>query len=134
VYLKKHVDLTNVVAAMLLSAAVTLAYWGQVDPRGIMMFCLVMALSEFFVYLRWRVAVVCKMCGFDPVVYKRSPEQAALLVRKFFEEQSVNPRFHLSKSPLLELHRKQRARERKMMELRATFAAAKAPVVDPRAP
>lgn len=133
VYLKKHVDLTNVVAGMLLSAAATLAYWGEVDPRGIMMFCLIMGLSEFFVYLRWRVAVVCKLCGFDPVVYKRSPAKAAGLVREFFEQRIDNPSFQLSKSPLLELQRRQRAHERKLLELRSAVVPMKAPVVDPRA-
>lgn len=133
VYVKKHVDLTNVVAAGLLSAAVTMVIWGDVDPRGLMLFCLITGIGELLVYLRWRVAVVCKMCGFDPVVYKRSPEQAARLVRKFFEEHAEDPRFQLSKSPLLELHRKQRARERKIKELRSPVVGVKAPVVDPRA-
>ncbi len=132
VYLKKHVDLTNVVAAMLLSAAVTLTYAGQVDPRGLVLFCVIIGVSELMVYLRWRIAVVCKMCGFDPVIYKRSPAAAAFRVREFFEQQVENPRFQLSKSPLLELHRQQRLRERKRMELRSAVVANKAPVIDPR--
>ena len=132
VYLKKHVDLTNVVAAILLSAVVTLAYFGQVDPRGLVLFCVIAVVSELMVYLRWRMAVVCTMCGFDPVIYKRSPAQAALRVREFFEQQIDNPRFQLSKSPLLELHRQQRMRERKLMELRSSVVASKAPVIDPR--
>lgn len=130
VYVKKHVDLTNVVLAGVFSAFVTLAYWGEVDPRGLMMFCLITGISELMIYFRWRLGVVCKMCGFDPIVYKRSPDQAALRVRQFFEEQVGNPRFQLSKSPLLELHRRQRARERKLMELRSHVVRSKVPVVD----
>jgi hypothetical protein len=131
VYLKKHIDLTNVVGAGLFAAMVTLAYWGEIDPRGILLFCLVTGISESMVYFRWRLSVVCKLCGFDPVIYKRSPDQAALQVRRFFEEQVENPQFHLSKSPLLELHRRQKARERKQMELRSMIVRSKLPVVDP---
>lgn len=134
VYLKKHIDLTNVVAAVLLSAAVTQAYWGQVDPRGLVLFCVVVGISEVMVYLRWRLAVVCKMCGFDPVVYKRSPSQAALRVREFFTQQVDNPRFQLSKSPLLDLHRRQRLQQRKRKEFRSSVVGFKAPMIDPRAP
>lgn len=130
VYVKKHIDLTNVVMAGLFSALVTLSYWGQIDPRGLMLFCLITGISESMIYFRWRLAVVCKMCGFDPVLYKRSPEMAALRVRQFFEEQKINPSFHLSKSPLLELHRRHQANERKRMELRSHVVRSKVPVVD----
>lgn len=132
VYGKKHIGLTNVLGAGLFAGVITLAYWGEIDPRGIMLFCLITGISEMMVYFRWRLAIVCKMCGFDPVLYKRSPDQAALRVRQFFQEQSHNPQFQLSKSPLLELQRRQRARERKQMELRSTIERSKVPVVDPR--
>jgi hypothetical protein len=59
------------------------------------------------------------MCGFDPIVYKKSPAAAAKLVNAFFREQSENPRFWLSNSPLLELHRQLREQERKRREFEA---------------
>lgn len=132
VYLKKHVDMTNVVAAMLLSAFVSLSVWGQADPRGLMIFCFLIGVGEILVYMRWRIAVVCKMCGFDPVVYRKSPEKAALRVRQFFEEQVQNPRFQLSKSPLLELHKRQQLQERNRLRSRTSLGGTKAPVVSPR--
>lgn len=132
VYLKKHVDLTNVLAAMLLSAFVSLSVWGQADPRGLMIFCLLIGIGEMLVYMRWRLAVVCKMCGFDPVIYRRSPEKAALKVRHFFEEQVHNPKFQLSKSPLLEIYRRQQMNDRNRLRLRTSLGESKAPVVSPR--
>lgn len=119
VYVKKHVDLTNVVGAILLSTIVGQAYWGAPDPRALVLFCMTILLSEVFVYLRWRQSVICSLCGFDPVVYKRSPERAAKLVRDFYRERQENPDFYLTRSPLLERKRRELARERKLAEYKA---------------
>ena len=105
-YVKKHVDVTNVVALTLLSAAVTYGIWGEPDPRGGFIFCSLMVGAEIFVYLRWRAAIVCTMCGFDPLVYKKSPATAAKMVNQFYQERRSDPRFLLSRSPLLEVHRR----------------------------
>jgi hypothetical protein len=98
--------------------AITFAQWGTPDPRGIVIFLVFIGIAEMFVYSRWRASLVCKLCGFDPIVYKRSPEEAAQGVRKFFEEQKQDPRFHLSRSPLLELQKRITERERKANQYR----------------
>lgn len=136
VYAKKHIDLTNVLASSALSGVVSVAFYGQLDPRALLFFCLVTALGESFIYFRWRLSLVCRLCGFDPVVYKRSPAAAAARVRAFFEEQIANPKFQLSKSPLLELHRQQRIRERKNLERRLALERKKSQVLasEPRSP
>jgi hypothetical protein len=98
--------------------AITFAQWGAPDPRGIMLFAMFIGIAEVFVYSRWRSSLVCKLCGFDPIVYKRNPEEAARLVRKFFEEQQQDPRFHLSRSPLLEIQKRITEKERKANQYR----------------
>lgn len=67
------------------------------------------------------------MCGFDPVIYKRSPERAAQLVKTFFQEAANKPEFWLSKSPLLQIHRRLREQEmvRQKMQSRAPAKAVK---------
>jgi len=117
-YAKKHVDLTNVVATSFLATAVTYAYFGQPDPRGLVLFCLFIIASEIFVYSRWRNSTVCKLCGFDPLIYKRSPAAAAAKVREFFVKNSSDPRFHLTRSPLNEIQRLKRKGERKQADLK----------------
>lgn len=135
VYTKKHVDLTNVVAAIALTGTLTQAYYGQPDPRGLLIFCLVMGIAETFVYLRWRSFVVCKLCGFDPVLYKKSPLLASQRVREFYAEQAKNPSFLLSKSPLVGLHRRQVELERQQRKYEGVLPAfagkPKTPVVSP---
>ena len=122
IYVKKHVDLTNVLGASLLSVTLSVAYYGQPDPRALMIFCLIIGLSEIFVYMRWRTAIVCRMCGFDPVIYKKSPLQASRQVREFFNAKVDDPSFQLSRSPLLELQKKQRVNERRQHRHRALEA------------
>lgn len=112
VYVKKHIDLTNVVGAILLAMAVGQAYYGAPDPRALVIFCMTILILEVFVYMRWRASIICTLCGFDPLVYKRSPEQAAQMVRAFYKEKNDNPEFWLSRSPLVERKRKERVKER----------------------
>ena len=117
VYSKKHVGLTNVLAAMLLSSGITFVVWGELDPRGLMLFCLTMVGSEIFINLRWRSSLVCRLCGFDPVIYKRSPERAAAKVREFYEKASNDPNFQLSRSPLVARQKQQRQIEKQKYEM-----------------
>ena len=118
VYSKKHVDLTNVLGASFLATSLSYLYWGELDPRGLMLFGVLILVAEVFVYSRWRSSLVCKMCGFDPIMYKRSPQEASKAVREFFTDNAHKPGFQLSRSPLLEVHKQQRAQERKKQELR----------------
>jgi hypothetical protein len=116
VYVKKHVDLTNVVCAVLISTTLAFGLWGEPDPRGLGIFCVFIAGAEIFVFMRWRMAIICKMCGFDPALYKKSKEDANLKVQEFFKEQIENPQFWLTKSPLLTVQKQIRANEKKAIE------------------
>lgn len=73
--------------------------------------------SDIFIYLRWRMTIVCRMCGFDPVLYKQSPEKAKERVKQFFKEQVENPEFWLTKSPLLHVQKRIRENEKRALEL-----------------
>lgn len=143
VYLKKHVGVLNLLGLSLLSFGITYSYWGETDPRGLVIFCLLAAASEFFTFVRWRVSVVCKLCGFDPILYKRSPERAAVRVREFFEKQMQRPEFQLSRSPFLELHRQRVAAERTkqarawleaLRESTSSAGSDSRPVISPKSP
>lgn len=112
VYVKKHIDMTNVVASIAFALVLTYSFWGEVDPRGLVFFGLFVVAAEIFVYMRWRLGIVCRLCGFDPVLYKHSPEKASARVRAFFAENADAPEFWLTKSPLLEVQRRLREHER----------------------
>lgn len=131
VYIKKHVDLTNVVCAIAFSLATTYASWASPDPRGFVIFGMFIMGAEIFVYMRWRTAIVCKMCGFDPVLYKKSPQRASRQVKDFFAEQVENPEFWLTKSPLLKVQKRIRANEKKALERQIIFNRSKSSSLAP---
>ncbi|MBX3022386.1 MAG: hypothetical protein KF799_12000 [Bdellovibrionales bacterium] len=118
-YVKKHVDLTNVLGVLLVTGALTHVLWGGPDPRGVVLFMTFIVTGEVFIYLRWRASIVCRMCGFDPLIYKKSPERAAKAVNQFFKEQAENPAFWMSKSPLLEVHRRLKEDEKRREDVAA---------------
>ena len=124
VYVKKHVDLTNVVGAVLLAMTAGQAYWGAPDPRAILVFCLVVTGMEIFVYMRWRSSIVCALCGFDPLVYKQSPARASELVKAFYKEREEDPSFWLTRSPLLERQKAARLNQRKAAKHKVVAARA----------
>jgi hypothetical protein len=126
VYTKKHVNLTNVVVNLMFTLAVTYGIFSEFDPVGLLLFASIMIASEMFVYFRWRQAIVCSLCGFDPILYKRSPAMASQKVTEFFHEQVNNPEFWLSRSPLLSLQKRIRAEEKKKIEHQIVKNRAKA--------
>ena len=116
-YVKKHADLTNVLGLAALSATITYGWWGEPDPRGLFIFCLGLAFAETCVYLRWRASMVCRLCGFDPLLYKKSPAAASEAVGRFYRERRRDPGFLLSRSPLLEVHRRALEADRRGRDL-----------------
>lgn len=71
----------NAVASIIASVIVMFALWQQFDPRVIIVFVVCMGISEVFVKLRWRMAIPCRQCGFDPVLYVKNPELAVEKVK-----------------------------------------------------
>lgn len=130
IYVKKHVDLTNVLLSIIFAAVTAFIFWGQPDGQVLILFCLFISSAEVFVYLRWRMAIVCSLCGFDPLIYKRSPEKAAKRVNSFFKEHAESPQFWLTRSPLLETQKRIRAHEKKAARRESMAQKAKSSALD----
>lgn len=75
---------------MLASPILMWLLWGGPDARVFVIFACLLGVAEYFVQLRWRMSVICRACGFDPVLYLKSPEKAAELVKKKLEDRQVN--------------------------------------------
>lgn len=73
------------------------AIWQQYDPRVFIVFVVCAALAEVFVKLRWRLSVVCRQCGFDPVLYLKQPEVAAAKVKMQLDNRKQDPKYLLAK-------------------------------------
>lgn len=88
-----------------------LALWRGPDPRAFVVFAICLAIAELFVQVRWRLAVVCRVCDFDPVLYIRDPMTAASRVRQRLDRRREDPNALLSRPLNLPKINPERARE-----------------------
>ncbi len=99
VYTHKHLTFVEVIGLVLLSLVLTYGIYQALDLRGLLFVGLFLLVGEIFSQLKWRASMICRNCGFDPVVYVRSPEQAGLKIKAFLERRSESPE-HLLRPPI----------------------------------
>ena len=58
-----------------LAAATGWLVWGELDPRGFVLWGLWLGAWELFTQVSWRLDLVCKVCDFDPLLYLRDQER-----------------------------------------------------------
>lgn len=97
IYRKKNISFMNVIASALASVVVMFALWQEYDPRVMVVWVICLAISEIFIKIRWRLSVVCRQCGFDPVLYTKQPELAAQKVKEQLELRRQDPKYLLAK-------------------------------------
>ena len=78
-YTQKHVGWKEVGLASGFSMMLMWAMWGRVHILGFALWLSILAWSEALLHMRWRASIKCTHCGFDPMLYKNSPERAAWL-------------------------------------------------------
>lgn len=103
-YDKKHITFVNVLLSLLASVLLMYTLWQQVDARVVIIFVTGICLAEIFVLFRWRLSLPCPHCGFDPVMYKRSPQQCAEKVKIVLDKKKDTAQFYLhAKNPFQNL-------------------------------
>ena len=95
VYANKHLGLIDMIGLIGMGVVITFAVFKSFDPRGLFFVGLLLVTGEAFSQIKWRTAMVCRNCGFDPVIYVRSPDQAGLKIKAFLEKRADNPDFLL---------------------------------------
>lgn len=98
IYRYRGVRFFHIAASLLTSFILTLIVFQELDPRGIFLFILLLAAAEIFLRVRWRIHIVCRQCGFDPVLYLKNPSQAADQVKSFIALRSSSAEFLLAPS------------------------------------
>jgi hypothetical protein len=96
IYAQKRVGLVNVLASALGAGIGMYLLFREFDPRVFMIFVVLLAISEVFVQLRWRIAMTCRQCGFDPVLYLKDVNAAVAKVQKRLAERKEDPMSLLS--------------------------------------
>lgn len=96
VYVKKHIDWTNVVLSFLAAVLLMFAVWQSLEPKALLFFSINIIVAEVFVNLRWRLSLPCPHCGFDPLLYKTDREKAAMKVKQTLDEIKASGRHLLT--------------------------------------
>ena len=112
----KSVGFKHVIGAVLSSGALSWMIWQTFDPRALIFFPLLLGMTELILVLRWRLAIVCKACGFDPALYLKSPEAACERVKNHYEQHKLNPNRLLVSHPLDRMLREKKAYRHKFRE------------------
>jgi hypothetical protein len=98
---KKSANWTNVLSAMLASTLVMLLIWQTFDPKVVIIFSVFLVVSEIFVRMRWRIAMPCPHCGFDPVLYKTDRKETVRRVKaKLVHVRTSGSHLFKSQNPL----------------------------------
>ncbi len=100
VYKRKSLSYIEILGLIFLSITFTFVFFKSMDPRGLFIVGASLLVGEIFTQLKWRTAMVCQNCGFDPVLYLRDHEQAGLKIKAFLEKRSTSPA-HLLRPPIL---------------------------------
>lgn len=91
VYTKKSVGPLAVVGALLGSLLLMTLVFQEFDPKFLIFFVILLAIAEIFVQLRWRMTIVCRHCGFDPVLYLKDTAKAVEKVRIKLATRRLDP-------------------------------------------
>lgn len=99
VYKKRNLSLVMVIGLVLLGIVVTYALYHTLDSRGLLFIGVFLLVGEVFSQLRWRASMICRNCGFDPVLYVKEPKAAGLKIKAFLEMRKDSPE-HLLRPPV----------------------------------
>lgn len=113
VYQQRHLNAINVAFCFLMSGILMYAIWGTADPRGLVIFVTSMMLTEIFIQVRWRLAITCSNCGFDPILYIKDKERACNKVKSFVDHKSKQIDSVLRDDPLKKIKNNPRPSKKK---------------------
>lgn len=94
--MKTHVSVFDVILCTFAGLLVLSPIVDSIDPRGVAIGAIFIGVAEVFVGLRHRISLKCSRCGFDPVIYRKSQEDAARLVREHIARRELDPKNILS--------------------------------------
>ncbi len=89
-----------------MAGLITSAFVETFHPLFFVLSFVFMSIAEVAVQMRWRLHLKCPHCGFDPLLYMKSPKLAAAAVNTYIEKQRHDPAFLLRPDPLRHLQKR----------------------------
>jgi hypothetical protein len=114
IYSKSHVSFFDVAVSIFLGFMVFAPIAGGIDARGLGVAAIFVGISEVFTVLRHRMSLSCGRCGFDPIVYRRSHDEASKLVKAHIARRAEDPMKLLATPVRAVGSRKQSDRDRRL--------------------
>lgn len=81
----------EIIGALLVGLTLSLSLWEKPDPKAAVFSIFFLVLAEALISIRWRLSLTCPHCGFDALLYLKSPKRAADRVLKKREELKADP-------------------------------------------
>lgn len=106
VYVQKHLAIADILGLIFLGIIMTYVIFKSIDPRGLFIVFSLVLIGEIFAQMKWRASMICRNCGFDPVLYMRNPKEAGLKIKAFLEKRSESPE-HLLRPPVVLPYKKE---------------------------
>ena len=99
--MKRDISVFDFIICGLASLAAMALVWQDFNIKVFYFFTFALIASEILVRLRWRMKMICHICGFDPILYKKDPQRTALKVKSFLEARQTDPKMLLKPYPNL---------------------------------
>ncbi len=107
-YRHRNLGVLHIGISLISSVLISLYAFGELDTRLTLFFVVGLFISEIFTQVRWRLALACRQCGFDPVIYKKNPADAVKIVKAHLDRrQHSSMALRPLKLPVLSSHRAQ---------------------------
>lgn len=91
--------LFEVMALAVAGAITSYLIWQDFHWASVFLFAAFVLVTELAYQMRWRQSIKCKGCGFDPITYKKDPEQASRDVKAYLEMRKQDPLYLLKPQP-----------------------------------
>ena len=111
-YTKKHMSFRDYLYALILSCLAMLVFFQEFHPSVFFIFFAMVFIVELFFQLRRRVSIQCDLCGFDPVLYTKSPMLAEKKVQEVLQQKKDSLDYLLKPNNPFE-HLKPRSQQQK---------------------
>ncbi len=108
IYTKKHINVIDAFWLSGLSAIISFQLSGEVMWSSILLSIGLCFAVEITVYLRYRLTLICRNCGFDPVLYKRDASLAQIAVTDYIKMRDQDPYFVVRSRAEHDVRRKSR--------------------------
>lgn len=101
--LQKHIGLYEIGLSALGAVLLSFLFYQSLQPQALVFLGVSLSLLEFFVQFKYRLAIACPHCGFDPLLYIKSREKACEQVKQHLERRKNDPYVLLSPRAKLDL-------------------------------